>query len=207
MAVWPCKHRCLFLVLVKTDLSSVHVYSSVHWTSHFLQVPEKLVTHCKKTYYKQQNRTNIFFGALRAQNLPHPGKSHATPLHWQQHFIMYLTFSGWAGHRTGLKLFMYMLPPEWIFQPEPFRLAQISPPECIQGRTQTFRPNIIKGNTYVFPCSSVRPLFHGECVLDSLNIAFRDEYNILHNIYEKQKHKMFLKIMKIPQSSKNFYGH
>ena len=30
-----------------------------------------------------------------------------------------------------------MLPPEWIFQPDLFRLAQISPAEWNQGWTQT----------------------------------------------------------------------
>ena len=38
----PVKHGRVFLVyLVKSDLSSVHVYSSVHWTSHFFQGTRK----------------------------------------------------------------------------------------------------------------------------------------------------------------------
>ena len=30
-----------FLYLVKSDLSSVHVYISIHWTRNFYKVPEK----------------------------------------------------------------------------------------------------------------------------------------------------------------------
>ena len=75
----------------------------------------------------------------------------------------------------NFKLYIYMLPPEWIFQPEPLRLTQIWSAEWIQGWTQTFRPTIWKANMFVFPFNfftviwkihiSVMLLFHGERVL------------------------------------------
>ena len=37
---WPVKHGRVFLCLC--HLSSVHVYSSLHWTSHFLQVTRNI---------------------------------------------------------------------------------------------------------------------------------------------------------------------
>ena len=43
----PVKHGRVFLVPWKKDtclLSSVHVYTSVNWTSHFLQGTRKLIT-------------------------------------------------------------------------------------------------------------------------------------------------------------------
>ena len=37
----PVKHSRVFWYLVKSDFSSVHVFRSVHWTSHFLKGTRK----------------------------------------------------------------------------------------------------------------------------------------------------------------------
>ena len=39
--LYTVKHDRVFFVPLKSDLSSVRLYSSVHWTSHFLQVTRK----------------------------------------------------------------------------------------------------------------------------------------------------------------------
>ena len=44
-----------------------------------------------------------------------------------------------------------MLPPEWVFQSEPFWLVQMYQAEWIHEWTQTFRQNILKTNMFVFP--------------------------------------------------------
>ena len=44
------------------------------------------------------------------------------------------TSAGYHRSKDGtIALIMYLSPPEWIFQPKPFRLSQISPAEWIQG--------------------------------------------------------------------------
>ena len=75
-----------------------------------------------------------------------------------------------------------MLPPEQTFKLIPFRLAQISPAEWIQG--WRFRSIIWKANMFVCPLATfdfkqlfflmqfrVRPVFHCERVLKSFNMA------------------------------------
>ena len=51
-----------------------------------------------------------------------------------------------------LSLYMYVTAASvWIFQPDLFRLAQISPAEWIQGWTQPFTHRIYEKQMFVFP--------------------------------------------------------